>query len=125
MKDIVINSSNIKKMVNIFYNKVIDDDKISHFFTEKLGVDIDSKEWQEHIELVSNFWAMVALDDTKYTNNPLLPHKELKNLTRDDFNRWLKLFSESANEVYEPISAKFFIDKSVDIANNFMRKLGL
>ena len=64
-----INDENIEKLVRTFYPMVLKDALVGPFFVEKLGDDISSDIWEEHLVLISQFWAFVALGDENYTGN--------------------------------------------------------
>ncbi len=112
-------------MVRTFYPTVLEDDLVGPFFVEKLGSDITSDVWEEHLVLISHFWAFVALGDEKYTGRPMTPHFEMKGISRKAFEQWLKLFTEAVDRVYLPERGVYFKTKSANIAENFMRNLGL
>jgi len=46
-------------------------------------------------------------------------------LRLETFERWLKLFFETVDEIYEPKMSDIFKEKSTNIAGNFMHNLGL
>jgi hemoglobin len=50
---------------------------------------------------------------------------ELKGLKRESFERWLELFFETVNDVFEERIAIKFQERSTLIAGNFMRNLQL
>ncbi len=125
MKEITINRENIQKMVDSFYPKVLKDEIVGPFFIQKLGSDINSKEWQEHLKLLGDFWAMTSLGDLTYQGSPLAPHFNLPGISKEAFIRWLTLFHQTVDEVYEGNAAEFFKQRSTNIANNFMINLGL
>ncbi|WP_295421321.1 group III truncated hemoglobin [Sulfurovum sp.] len=120
-----INDENIEILVRTFYPMVLDDALVGPFFIEKLGDDIHSEAWEEHLVLLSQFWAFVALGDDRYTGHPMAPHFEIAGISRKAFEQWLKLFHEAVDKVYVPRSGAFFKEKSTDIASNFMRNLSL
>ena len=108
-----------------FYPCVLEDKLVGPFFIEKLGSDISSLDWEEHLVLLSQFWAFVALGDEAYTGHPLAPHFDIEGISRKAFARWISLFYEAVDKIYIENVGKFFKQKSADIAENFMRKLEL
>ena len=120
-----ITQENIGRLVRIFYPMILKDEIVGPFFVEKLGGDIASEVWQEHLVLISNFWASIALADGAYQGNPLAPHFQMPGISREAFERWLALFAEAADQVYQPEAGAFFKTRSSTIAGNFMRNLGL
>ncbi len=124
-KEQTITEDNIKKLVRLFYPSVLKDDIVGPFFIEKIGSDISSEEWQKHLDLLSSFWASMALGDTEYQGNPLAPHFDMPGISREAFERWLELFHNAVDRVYDERAGSFFKQKSTHIAGNFMRNLGL
>lgn len=120
-----INEVNIERLVRTFYPSVLEDEIVGPFFIEKLGSDISSAEWEEHLVLLSQFWAFAALGDEAYAGHPLAPHFEIEGISRKAFAQWLTLFYEAVDKTYTENIGKFFKTKSADIAENFMRKLEL
>ncbi|MDQ7085873.1 MAG: group III truncated hemoglobin [Sulfurovum sp.] len=120
-----INEENIEILVRKFYPEVLKDTLLAPFFIEKLGEDIQSPLWEEHLVLISQFWQFVALGYDDYTGNPLAPHFHISGLTPEAFSAWLKLFHTTVDEVYIASIGEYFKEKSTNIAQNFMRKLDL
>jgi hemoglobin len=119
-----INQESIAVLVKTFYPTILADKIVSPFFIEKLGDDINSPIWQEHLELLSNFWSSMALGDGDYNGNPLAAHFGM-DLTKEAFAQWLHLFAVAINRVYEPRVGDFFKERSQIIARNFMANLGV
>jgi len=120
-----IDDENIELLVRTFYPEVIADELIGPFFIEKLGDDIKSDAWEEHLVLLTQFWRFVALYDDEYTGNPLRPHFDIAGLSKRAFERWLTLFYKAVDRVYDEKSGTLFKEKSTEIAENFMRRLEL
>ena len=116
-----ITKENIETMVMNFYRRVLKDDIVGSFFIAKLGDDMSNEYWKPHLELLVNFWASIALNDTSYRGNPFAPHMHLGELSREVFEQWLILFYATLDEVYEPQIADQFKERSSIIAGNFMR----
>ncbi len=120
-----IDDENIEILVRTFYPEVIADEMIGPFFIEKLGEEIKSDAWEEHLVLLTQFWRFVALYDDEYNGNPLRPHFDIVGLSKSAFERWLTLFYEAVDRVYDEKSGALFKQKSAEIAENFMRRLAL
>ena len=120
-----INIENINEMVIAFYTKILkEDNAVTKVFVGKLGDDINNELWQEHIEILTNFWAMIALDDDTYKGNPLQAHFDLP-LDREMFSTWLKMFFELVDSKYEDKVGIVFKSRAENIAMNFIRNLNL
>ena len=118
-----ITRENIETMVLSFYRKILKDDTVGPFFVAKLGDDMSNEYWEPHLELLINFWSSMMLGDGSYRGNPFAPHMSLGELKSEVFERWLKLFFETLDEIYEPQVADVFKERSTIIAGNFMRNL--
>ena len=121
-----VTKENLNTLVIKFYAKVVKDDLIGVIFTDILGKDLKSDTWKAHIQLLTDFWASIALGDFTYTGNPFAPHVKLEDrLSIKAFEQWLKLFFETLNTIYEPQISEQFLAKSKIIAGNFIRNLNL
>lgn len=120
-----INEENIEILVRSFYSQVLQDTLLAPFFIEKLGDNLQNEKWEEHLQLLTEFWKFVALGYEEYTGNPLQPHLHIQGLSREAFSQWLKLFHQTVDQTYVPSAGKYFKQKSTDIAENFIRKLSL
>jgi len=118
-----ITEENIEKFVINFYTKILKDDIVGPFFIDILGDDMNNKKWQEHIETLCDFWASVTLGHRSYVGSPFAPHRQIQGLEKETFYRWLEIFFETLDEIYEQdISLKFKETGSI-MAQNFMRNL--
>lgn len=120
-----ITRENVRLFVMKFYEKVFNDEIVGPFFKAKLGDDMSSKHWQEHLEIIVGFWISLAFGSPKYSRQLFLPHTQLGDLKKETFEQWLKLFGETLDEVYVPKVAALFKERATIIAGNFMRNLGL
>lgn len=120
-----ITKENINEMVIKFYTKILKEDgEVAQVFKGKLGDDINSEKWQEHLVTLTNFWAMIALQDKEYKGFPMRAHFDLP-LSRDKFGSWLVMFFETIDALYEPQLGIIFKTRAENIAGNFMRNLQL
>ena len=120
-----ITKENIETMVMNFYGVVLKDDLVGPYFLEELGDDMDNKYWKPHLKKLIDFWATTVMGDTSYTRDPFNPHIMMDDLSAEVFERWLKLFFETLDDIYEPQMAAIFKEKSTTIAEEFMRNLGI
>lgn len=105
MKTDLTGPADIEKVVALFYEKVQADDLIGFFFTEVIPVD-----WSRHVQLMCAFWENVLFYTGDYEGDPLTTHRRLNRLqptTPAHFSRWIQLFAQSVDELYEgPNAAK-------------------
>jgi len=125
MQEEKITRENIRKFVMQFYAKIIKDDIVGPFFIAKLGDDMKSDVWQEHLEVIVVFWTSLAFGNPRYTGQLFLPHTRLGDVKRETFEQWLKLFGETLDRIYVPKVSALFKERAQVIAGNFMRNLGL
>ncbi len=102
------------QLVQAFYNKLLSDDRIGHFFQ---ALDLTS-----HIPRVAHFWAFILIDQPGYTNNMMAAHAGLK-LSEGDFERWLMLFHSTVNEMFHGEKADLAIERSRLIAWTMRSKI--
>lgn len=120
-----ITKENIHEMVVVFYSKILKEDgDVAKVFISKLGDDLSSATWQEHIDILTKFWSMIALQDLEYKGNPMGAHFDLP-LNRDMFGSWLQMFFEIIDGMYEDHLTQIFKARAENIAMNFMRNLGI
>jgi len=120
-----INKENINIMVIEFYMGILfEDNDVTDIFKEKLGEDITTNLWQEHIETLTNFWAMMTLKENLYQGSPIKAHFDL-GLSKEMFITWLEMFYETIDSMYEEHLSQLFKDKANTIASNFMKILKL
>lgn len=118
-----ITKENINEMVISFYSKILkEDNEVAKVFKNKLGDNISDNQWKEHIEILTNFWSMIALQEENYHGNPMMAHFDLP-LNRDMFSSWLVMFFEVIDAKYEEHLGIIFKQRAQNIAQNFMRNL--
>lgn len=120
-----ITEENIEILVRSFYRQVLDDKILAPFFIAKLGNDFQGHAWEEHLSLLTEFWKFVALGYDGYSGNPLEPHMHINDINKEAFEQWLKLFHHTVDICYTPSTGKYLKEKSLDIAQNFMRRLNI
>ncbi len=121
----IVTKENLKHMVLTFYTKVINEEgEVTTVFKDKLGDDLSSDTWQEHLVTITNFWAMLVLDDKEYQGRPMRPHFALP-LNREMFGEWLRMFFETVDVLYEPSVGQIIKTKAQNMASNFMNRLNL
>ncbi|XVN42288.1 MAG: group III truncated hemoglobin [Candidatus Rickettsia vulgarisii] len=114
-----ITKESIKILIDKFYQKIRVNDELKDIFAKAIGH--DDLIWQDHLKIMYNFWASIVLGTKEYNGNPLQKHMELDSFSSDKFDIWLKLFSETANEVHN----KDIADKYIEVSNRIARSLKL
>ena len=116
---------NLETLMVQFYKKALNDDTLGDFFVIELGADMANEEWQEHIELLVNFWATLFLDEERYKGDPYGPHFSIIGLKKEDFDKWMENFSQTADEIYIPEVSKKLKEKALIFAKEFVKRLHL
>ena len=101
----------IEILVNAFYEKVKEDQQISHFFKHV--------NWKTHMPIMYVFWENVLFYTGSYVGNPMLLHQELHAhmpLSKKDFDQWIHLFHETINENYEGKMAEAMKERANNIS---------
>lgn len=91
-----------------FYESAIKDEHIGPFFIHELGDDMEDEDWEEHIELLADFWLAKMLGHDTYYGNFVGAHVKMPRIQKEHFTIWLELFSLSADSVYTPEIAQRF-----------------
>jgi hemoglobin len=120
-----ISRDNIYKMVMTFYAHILgSNNSVSDVFISKLGDNLNSAIWKKHIELLTNFWATMILQEEGYDGNPVAKHIDMP-LNKESFSVWLDMFFEVIDDLYEKEAGAIFKQRAVNISQNFINKLNI
>lgn len=114
MKHDIKNREDVILLVNTFYDKVKPDETIGHFFNQVVHVN-----WEKHLPLMYDFWENIIFHTGGYTGNPMLIHKHLSEksaMQKIHFDKWLHLFNETVNELFEGELAEQTKQRALSIA---------
>ncbi len=104
MKSDILARPDIEELINTFYDKVKADPLLGHLFNDVARVD-----WP----VMYDFWEFLLLGGRNYLGNPIQKHFDLHEkhpLRAEHFDRWLLLFQNTVDELFEgPVAedAKF------------------
>jgi hemoglobin len=90
--------ADIERLVDAFYARVQVDSRLGPIFNDVARVD-----WATHLPKMYAFWESVLFGASGFKGNPLAVHRALARhteLTPQDFDRWLHLFSETVDELF-------------------------
>lgn len=116
MKIAQITEESIKILIDNFYQKVRQNPELKPLFENKIGTSYEA--WKPHLQTMYDFWSSIMLSSGKYKGNPLKKHKDLEPFDENNFAIWLKLFKETAQEIFEDDIAQKFVEKSEMIAKS-------
>ena len=106
--------ADIKLLVLTFYDKVKPDPLIGPIFTSVFKVN-----WEKHLPTMFDFWDNALFYSGSYVGNPMESHKRLHKiypLTEDHFNRWVALFMQTVDELFEGDKALLAKQRALSIA---------
>ena len=112
MKHAAITEPAIADLVDRFYAKVRADAVLGPIFNKAVT------DWPEHLAKLSDFWSSVMLTSGRYKGNPMAAHMALAGIEPAMFQRWLGMFQETAEELFEPAEAAAFRAKAQRIAES-------
>ena len=120
MKDITTRAD-IEKLIVAFYEKVKADAVIGYIFTDVVKIN-----WPHHIPIIVNFWEAILLDNPVYTKNAMEVHytlNEKEPLTPEHFKKWVSLFTDTVDELFEGKTAALAKTRAKSIAGVMQHKM--
>jgi hemoglobin len=107
----------IKLLVNTFYDKVREDNKLAHIFNERI-----QDRWPQHLEKMYTFWQTVLLEEHTYFGSPFPPHAKLP-VDHTHFEQWMALFTQTISELFCGEKAHEAIWRAGKMAQMFQIKI--
>lgn len=95
----IISKNDIEKLVNTFYKKAMQDEKIGHIFQNHMSGTLEN-----HLPIIYHFWESVLLERGTYKGNPIKKHIELGQKTplgNFHFKQWLRLWEETTDSLFK------------------------
>ena len=105
----------IERLVNAFYERVRQDELLGFIFN-----DIAHTHWDTHLPRMYAFWETVLFRTGGFTGNPVAAHAKLVPQTemgRTQFDRWLHLFRETVDSLFQGPNAEHIKNCAHDMAN--------
>ena len=110
----VVDDESIRMLVDRFYTHVRRDRELGPVFENAIVEDA----WGPHLATMRDFWSSVMLTTGRYKGNPLAVHGRVAGIRPELFERWLALFGETADELFEEEIAAVFKLKAGRIAQS-------
>ncbi|MCK5881203.1 MAG: group III truncated hemoglobin [Sinobacterium sp.] len=107
---------NIKDFVDSFYDKVLADEQLAPIFHEVAGIDVE-----QHLPRICSYWEKLLLGDKAYQRHTMNIHREIdakQRFTPSDFDRWLQLFTQTAQQEFKGEKADRAVVVATTIAKN-------
>ena len=96
----ILNLEDVKKLVDAFYGKVRENDLLAPVFNERI-----KDRWPEHLAKMYTFWQTILLEERTYFGSPFPPHAKLP-VEHAHFGEWMKLFTQTVDELFTGKKAK-------------------
>ena len=113
----IVSIDDIKKLVDIFYDKVRKDELLGPIFEERI-----QDRWPEHLQKLYAFWQTVLLGEHTYFGSPFPPHANLP-VSGKHFQKWMELFTETVDENFKGENAKEAKFRAAKMAEMFQSKI--
>jgi hemoglobin len=100
MKKQIENRADIEVLVHAFYAKIRADKEIGFYFNTMI------KDWDTHLEKLTDFWETNLFAVKKYKGNPQEVHNEVDahfggKITSNEFGIWLNHWFQTIDEHFE------------------------
>jgi hemoglobin len=113
-----VSEDGIRLLVDSFYARVRLDPELAPVFLRAIPGD-----WQPHLTKMYAFWSSVMLTSGRYKGNPVVKHLALPGIQPALFERWLTLFNETCDELFDAGISEEFRGKAARIAESLQLAL--
>jgi len=118
MKKDIYTKKDVGQLVNRFYEKVQADELLAPLFTRI--------NWQLHLPVMYQFWENAIFFSGGYIGNPMAAHILLhkkSTLNPVHFSRWMQLFNDTVDELFEGDKAELAKQRANSIAAVIQTKI--
>lgn len=122
MKDIQTRED-VLLIMREFYKKLLDDEKMSVFFTVATDV---SQHLDNHFEILADFWMQSLFLTGNYQNNMFLLHKKVHekfSFRKEHYDTWLSYLYSSIDQNFKGKKAEQMKTQALSIATILKIKL--
>lgn len=117
--DAGVTETMIRELVHAFYDRVRADPLLGPVFNTVV------EDWDVHLEKLCAFWSSVTLMTGRYKGTPMQAHAVLPDVSAAHFERWLELFSATAEDICTPAAARLFADRAGRIADSLQMGMAI
>ena len=110
-----------ERLVRVFYGRALTDPIIGFIFTDVAKLDVEA-----HVPRIASFWETVLLGARTYSGGAFRPHAELNErvqLRAGHFQRWLALWAQTVDELFEGERAELAKAHARRVAEAFYARL--
>lgn len=111
-----IEEAALSEQVQRFYDRARQDELLGPVFERAI------QDWPPHIATITSFWAQAMLGGDRYRGNAFAKHLD-KGIEPPMFERWLRLWSETAREIFAEAPATRLIERAELIGRSLMSGL--
>ena len=119
IKHDIQSKKDIKLMVDSFYDKVNNNNRLSYVFN-----DFSKINWDEHLPKMYGFWNTLIFGEKDYKGNPFALHINLP-VQKEHFDEWIALFEVNIDELFKGKIAEATKLRAKSITKIFQSKLNL
>lgn len=108
-------------LVRLFYQKLMVDPLIGHFFNQVVKLDLD-----HHLPIIASFWEMALFGTGTYQSNPMTKHFALDQqspLKPEHFDRWLSHWKSTLQENFSGPKANEALSRAQSIAAVMLHRI--
>lgn len=114
--------ADLSKLVRTFYVRIRKDDLVGPIFNAHI------KEWDHHMEHITDFWERNLLGTTEFYGNPGMKHMQLDDkqdntIEAGHFERWLSLWYATLDDLFVGAKAEEAKERATRIGENFFRMI--
>lgn len=107
-----IDETYLARMLALFGARICLDRQLGRFCTQQAYCDKAG-----HTERMMAFWSMIALYKGEYVGNLIEVHRNIPDIRREDFKRWLELFRATLDETAPtPEAASYLMARATHVA---------
>jgi len=109
------NRADIKKLINAFYEKMLEDKLLGYIFTDVAKIQLS-----KHLPHLYDFWENALFYTGTYKRDLMDIHLDLHfnlhRLEKEHFDQWLQLFNETLDDLFKGEKATIAKERAKSIA---------
>jgi hemoglobin len=117
----ITDRADCERLVRAFYGRALTDTMIGYLFTDVAQLDLEA-----HVPQITSFWETILLGAQSYRGGAFRPHAALhmkSTLRSGHFERWLVLWAETVDELFEGPRAELAKSHALRVARAFHGRL--
>ncbi|MCV9386063.1 group III truncated hemoglobin [Reichenbachiella ulvae] len=121
MKSDISNRQDVELLVNTFYDRVRQHERLGPIFNTVI------EDWPAHLVQLSDFWESTLFQVQKYKGNPMRAHLQVDarfdhSIEQAHFGNWLELWFQTLDDLFEGEVALLAKERARNVAHmTFMR----